>query len=80
MGKLADFTMNDLMLMIGACGIALSGVLTILWRSKCSNIKFCCLSCDRDVKAVVAAEALEKGLKITKSKEPEAREPEVERP
>jgi hypothetical protein len=72
MGNLDNYTMNDLMLMIGACGIACSGILTILFRSKCKTIDLCCIKCVRDVDAVIKEERMEKGLPpITpKPKEP----------
>jgi hypothetical protein len=56
MTKMADFTMEELMLFtIGVLG-ALGGFMVILQKSKCKSICWGC--CVRDVDAVIAEEKL----------------------
>jgi len=56
MTKMADFTMEELMLfVIGVLG-ALGGFMVILQKSKCESICWGC--CKRDVKAVIQEEKL----------------------
>jgi len=57
MTKMADFTMEELMLFgIGVLG-ALGGFFLILQKSKCESICWGC--CKRDVSAVIAEEKLQ---------------------
>ena len=57
MTKMADFTMEELMLfVIGVLG-ALGGFMVILQKSKCESICWGC--CKRDVAAVIAEERLQ---------------------
>ncbi len=86
MTKMADFTMEELMLFcIGVLG-ALGGFMIILQKSKCESICWGC--CKRDVSAVIQEEKLQmtghtgetpkpylvkeqKELNLTPSSEPE---------
>ena len=56
MGKLEDFSLEQLSIFIvaimGACG----GLLAILFRSKCSKISFCGASIERDPEAITDPE------------------------
>jgi len=57
MTKMADFTMEELMLfVIGVLG-ALGGFMVILQKSKCESICWGC--CKRDVQAVIQEEKLQ---------------------
>lgn len=57
MTKMADFTMEELMLfVIGVLG-ALGGFMVILQKSKCESICWGC--CKRNVDAVIAEEKLQ---------------------
>lgn len=57
MTKMADFTMEELMLfVVGVLG-ALGGFMVILQKSKCESICWGC--CKRDVSAVIAEEKLQ---------------------
>lgn len=86
MTKMADFTMEELMLfVIGVLG-ALGGFMVILQKSKCESICWGC--CKRDVRAVIEEEKLQLGKiptprnppKITKKDEElPTLEPEVEK-
>ncbi len=66
MTKLADFTMEELMLfVIGVLG-ALGGFMVVLQKSKCESICWGC--CKRDVKAVIEEEKLQLGKMPTPRK------------
>ena len=58
--KLHDFTLEELMIfcatLLGAIGV----LLKVIFTSKCKKIDCCCLKCERDVKAVIEEERLEK--------------------
>lgn len=59
MTKMADFTMEELMLfVIGVLG-ALGGFFVVLQKSKCESICWGC--CKRDVRAVIEEEKLQLG-------------------
>lgn len=79
MTKMADFTMEELMLfVIGVLG-ALGGFMVILQKSKCESICWGC--CKRDVKAVIEEEKLALGKIPTPRPQPKVeKEPEVENP
>ena len=82
MTKMADFTMEELMLfVIGVLG-ALGGFMVILQKSKCESICWGC--CKRDVKAVIEEEKLALGKIPTPRPPPKVekveKEPEVEKP
>ena len=57
MTKMADFTIDQLMLFIGGVLGSISALLLILQKSKCKSICWGC--CIRDVDAVIAEEKLE---------------------
>lgn len=57
MTKMADFTMEELMLFIIGVTGALGGLMLTLQKSKCESICWGC--CKRDVSAVIAEEKLE---------------------
>ncbi len=66
MTKMADFTMEELMLfVIGVLG-ALGGFMVILQKSKCESICWGC--CKRDVRAVIEEEKLQLGKTPTPRK------------
>ena len=56
MGKLEDFSLEQLSIFIvaimGACG----GLLAILFRSKCSKVKLCGATIERDPEAITDPE------------------------
>lgn len=60
MGQMGDYSMNDLMLMVGACATALSGLIYASQKSKCTEINMCCCKLKRDVKAIIQEQKLEK--------------------
>ena len=60
MGQMADYTMNDVMLMVGAVATALSGLIYASQRSRCTEINTCCCKIKRDVKSIIQQEKLEK--------------------
>tara|TARA_R100001086_G_scaffold249628_1_gene190025 strand:+ start:50 stop:304 length:255 start_codon:yes stop_codon:yes gene_type:complete len=57
MTKMADFTLEELMLFIIGVTGALGGLLLTLQKSKCKSICWGC--CERDVDAVIKEEKLE---------------------
>ena len=57
MTKMADFTIDQLMLFIGGVLGSIGALLLILQKSKCKSICWGC--CIRDVDAVIAEEKLE---------------------
>ena len=65
MTKLADFTLEELMIFSVSIMGALGGLLSILFKSKCKTIDCCCLKCERDVRAVIEEEKLELGKNPT---------------
>lgn len=44
-----DFTLSELGVFLGVVGGILTSILLTIQKSKCSKIKVCCLSCDREV-------------------------------
>ena len=57
MTKMADFTIDQLMLFIGGVLGSIGALMLVLQRSKCES---CCFGCiTRDVSAVIAEERLE---------------------
>ena len=46
-----DFTIGDLGVFIGTIGGVVTGILIVLQKSKCKNIKCCGTQCDRDPEA-----------------------------
>jgi hypothetical protein len=76
MTKMADFTMEELMLfVIGVLG-ALGGFMVILQKSKCESICWGC--CKRDVRAVIEEEKLQLGKIPTPRPAPPPKEPPKE--
>ena len=72
MTKMADFTMEELMLfVIGVLG-ALGGFMVVLQKSKCESICWGC--CKRDVKAVIEEEKLQLGKIPTPRPSPKPKE------
>lgn len=65
MTKLADFTLEELMIFSVSIMGALGGLLSILFKSKCKTIDCCCFKCERDVRAVIEEEKLELGKNPT---------------
>jgi len=49
MTKMADFTMEELMLFIIGVSGALGGLLAIVFKSRCETIDCCCIKCKRKV-------------------------------
>ncbi len=43
------FSLSELGIFIASCCASLSGLLFALSKSRCTNIKCCCVSCDRDL-------------------------------
>ena len=60
--SLQNYEMNDILLVVAGCTAALTTLLLASQKSKCSKVQLCCglMDCDRDVKAVVQTELLEK--------------------
>ena len=58
MTKLADFTLEELMLFIIGVSGALGGLLAVLFKSKCETIDCCCIKCKRNVDAIIEEEKL----------------------
>tara|TARA_R110002096_G_scaffold96055_1_gene214763 strand:+ start:323 stop:562 length:240 start_codon:yes stop_codon:yes gene_type:complete len=74
MTKMADFTLEELMIFSVSVMGGLGVLLSILFKSKCKSIKCCCISCIRDVDAVIKEEKLERGIstpRINLNLEPE---------
>tara|TARA_R110002153_G_scaffold274041_1_gene446811 strand:+ start:39 stop:317 length:279 start_codon:yes stop_codon:yes gene_type:complete len=59
MTKLDDFSIDQLMLFIGGVLGSIGGLLLIMQKSKCEEIKCCCWSCKRRVDLVIAEEKLQ---------------------
>lgn len=68
MTKLADFTLEELMIFSVSILGALGALLSILFKSKCKTINCCCMKCERDVRAVIEEEKLELGKTPTPRK------------
>jgi len=60
LNKLDEFNLTELGVFIAGVCASIGGLAAILFRSKCSKINCCCLKCERDVKAVIEEERLEK--------------------
>tara|TARA_R110000737_G_scaffold302739_2_gene309870 strand:- start:4241 stop:4480 length:240 start_codon:yes stop_codon:yes gene_type:complete len=74
MTKMADFTLEELMIFSVSVMGGLGVLLSILFKSKCKSIKCCCISCIRDVDAVIKEEKLVRGIstpRINLNLEPE---------
>ena len=71
---MADFTLEELMIFSVSVMGGLGVLLSILFKSKCKSIKCCCISCIRDVDAVIKEEKLVRGIstpRINLNLEPE---------
>ena len=68
MTKLADFTLEELMIFSVSILGALGALLSVLFKSKCKTIDCCCMKCERDVRAVIEEEKLELGKTPTPRK------------
>ena len=77
MTKMADFTLEELMIFSVSVMGGLGVLLSILFKSKCKSIKCCCISCIRDVDAVIKEEKLERGISTPRAVR-EEREPAPE--
>lgn len=42
------FTLSDLGVFLGVVGGIITSILLTIQKSKCKNIKCCCMECDRD--------------------------------
>tara|TARA_R110000803_G_C11866847_1_gene307919 strand:+ start:158 stop:385 length:228 start_codon:yes stop_codon:yes gene_type:complete len=71
MTKMADFTLEELMIFSVSVMGGLGVLLSILFKSKCKTIDCCCIKCVRDVDAVIKEEKLERGIS-TLDLEPES--------
>ena len=69
MTKMEDFNINELMLFIVGVLGAFGGLCVIIQKSKCKTIKCCGFGCDRDTRAIIEEEKLERGIKITPRKD-----------
>jgi len=69
--KLADFTLEELMIfcvsILGALGVFAGTIM----KSKCKTINCCCIKCVRDVDAIIKEERLQLGKTISNEPEPE---------
>ena len=75
---MADFTLEELMIFSVSVMGGLGVLLSILFKSKCKSIKCCCISCIRDVDAVIKEEKLVRGIstpRINLNLEPEPENP-----
>lgn len=59
MTKMADFTIDQLMLFIGGVLGSVGALMLVLQKSKCEEINLCCFKCKRNVQAVIEEERLE---------------------
>lgn len=67
MGRMEDYSIDQLaFFVVGVMG-ALGALCLSIQKSKCKKIKLCCgiVDCDRDVKAILEEEKIQKGLKLT---------------
>jgi len=74
MTKMADFTLEELMIFSVSVMGGLGVLLSVLFKSKCKTIDCCCIKCVRDVDAVIKEEKLERGIstpRINLNLEPE---------
>lgn len=69
MTKLADFTLEELMIFCISVLGALGGLLTVIFKSKCKTIDCCCIKCVRDTELIYKEEKLELGKTESKEKE-----------
>ena len=47
--QMGEFSMEELGVFVTICATSLGGLLAVLWKSRCSKIKICCLECERAV-------------------------------
>ena len=71
MTKLADFTLEELMIFCISVMGALGGLLTVIFKSKCKTIDCCCIKCIRDTELIYKEEKLALGKTESKEKEKE---------
>ena len=62
MTKLENFTLEELMIFSVSILGAVGGLLTVIFKSKCKTIDCCCISCVRDVDAIIKEEQIMKGV------------------
>ena len=60
-----EYNINELMLFIVGVVSAVGGLLLIIQRSKCEEIKCLCWQCKRNIKAVIDSEKMRLGRPIT---------------
>ncbi len=63
--SMSDYSMNDMVLFVGACASAVVGLVYALQKSKCEEIQMCCCKCKRNVEAVIKDEKIKAGLPTT---------------
>ncbi len=71
MTKLADFTLEELMIFCISVLGALGGLLTVIFKSKCKTIDCCCIKCIRDTELIYKEDKLALGKTESKEKEKE---------
>ena len=74
MTKMADFTLEELMIFSVSVMGGLGVLLSVLFKSKCKTIDCCCIKCVRDVDAVIKEEKIVRGIstpRINLNLEPE---------
>lgn len=60
LNKLDEFNLTELGVFIAGVFASIGALLVVLQKSKCQKINCCCLKCERDVKAILEEERLEK--------------------
>ena len=86
MTKLADFTIEELMIFCATILGALGVFMSVLFKSKCKEVSCCCIKCIRDVSAVIKEEKISKTghsgdtPRLSPAVGDIAKEPEVEEP
>ena len=68
MTKLADFTLEELMIFCISVLGALGGLLTVIFKSKCKTIDCCCIKCIRDTELIYKEDKLGFGKKQNQKK------------
>lgn len=57
--QLDKFNLTELGVFIAGVCASISGLFVVLFRSKCETITCCCMSCKRNVEAVIQDERLQ---------------------
>ena len=60
MTKLDEFNLTELGVFIAGVFASLGALLVVIQKSKCEDIRCCCIKCKRNIQAIIQEERLEK--------------------